>query len=89
MTGSSQAHRIMQVSGIHLVQFDEIIELHISKPSFKEPWLYDKWIVMGLEPDSDSISAVDYWQQRMDEIEQHYSLAYENKYYKIFTLKNQ
>ena len=87
MTGSAQAHRIMQVSGIHLIQFDEMIESYLYKPAFKEPWLYDKWIIMGLEPDSDSISAVDYWQQRMNELEQHYSLVYENEYYKIFTLR--
>jgi len=88
MTGSAQAHRIMQVSGIHLKQFDEMIEAYLSKPAFKEPWAYDKWIVIGLEPDSDSINAVDYWQKRMNEIEQHYSLEYENKYYKIFSLKD-
>ena len=88
MTGSSQAHRIMQTSGIHLIQFDEMIEAYLHKPAFKEPWLYDKWIVIGLEPDSDSITAVDYWQQRMNELEEHYILAFENKYYKIFLLKN-
>ena len=88
MTGSAQAHRIMQVSGIHLIQFDEMIESYLSKPSFKEPWLYDKWIVMGLDPGSDSVSAVNYWQQRLSEIQQHYSLEYENQYYKIFKIKS-
>ena len=88
MTGSSQTHRIMQISEIHLIQFDEMIELNLSKPFFKKPWLYDKWLIVGLEPDSDSINAVDYWQKRMNEIEEHYSLEYENKYYKIFSLKD-
>ncbi len=86
MTGS--AHRIMQVSGIHLIQFDEMIESNLSKPSFKEPWLYDKWIIMGLEPDSDSVSAINHWQQRLNELQQHYSLEYENQYYKIFKIKS-
>jgi len=88
MTGSSQTHRIMQISEIHLIQFDEMIELNLSKPFFKKPWLYDKWLIVGLEPGSDSINAVDYWQKRMNEIEEHYSLEYENKYYKIFSLKD-
>ena len=83
ITGSAQAHRIMQVSGIHLVQFDEMIESFLLKPSFKEPWLYDKWIVIGLEPGSDSVNAVNYWMERMDTLNQHYSLAFENQYYKI------
>ncbi|MEX0656068.1 MAG: glycosyltransferase family 39 protein [Nitrosopumilaceae archaeon] len=84
MTGSSQAHRIMQVSGIHLVQFDEVIESVISKPSFMEPWLYDKWLIIGKEPDSDSENAVNYWMERTDILNQHYSLVFENQYYKIF-----
>ncbi len=86
MTGS--AHRIMQVSEIHLMKFDEVIEINLSKPFFKEPWLYDKWIIIGLEPDSDSVSAVNYWQQRLSELQQYYSLEYENQYYKIFKIKS-
>ncbi len=87
MTGSAQAHRIMQVSGIHLIQFDEAIEMNLSKSSFKQPWLYDKWIIIGLEPDSNSVNVVEYWQQRLSELEQHYSLEYENQYYKIFKIR--
>ena len=86
MTGSSQAHRIIQVSGIHIIQFDEIIESLMSKPSFKEPWLHDKWLIIGKEPDSDSVNAVNYWMERMDVLNQHYSLAFENQYYKIMRL---
>ena len=87
MTGSAQAQRIMQVSGIPLIKFDEMIEAHSSRPSFTEPWLTHKWLIMGLEPDSDSSDVVNYWKQRIDQLEQHYSLLYENKYYKIFVLR--
>ena len=87
MTGSAQAQRIMQVSGIPLIKFDEMIEAHSSRPSFTEPWLTHKWLIMGLEPDSDSLDVVNYWKQRIDQLEQHYSLLYENKYYKIFVLR--
>ena len=87
MTGSAQAQRIMQVSGIPLIKFDEMIEAHSSRPSFTEPWLTHKWLIIGLEPDSDSLDVVNYWKQRIDQLEQHYSLLYENKYYKIFVLR--
>lgn len=87
MTGSAQAQRIMQVSGIPLIKFDEMIEAHSSRPSFTEPWLSHKWLIMGLDPDSDSSDIVNYWNQRTDQLEQHYSLLYENKYYKIFVLR--
>ena len=87
MTGSAQAQRIMQVSGIPLIMFDEMIEAHSSRPSFTEPWLSHKWLIIGLEPDSDSLDVVNYWKQRIDQLEQHYSLLYENKYYKIFVLR--
>ena len=87
MTGSAQAQRIMQVSEIPLIKFDEMIEAHSSRPSFTEPWLTHKWLIIGLEPDSDSLDLVNYWNQRIDKLEQHYSLLYENKYYKIFVLR--
>ena len=87
MTGSGQDQRIIQVSGIPLIKFDEMIEAHSSRPSFAEPWLTHKWLIMGLEPDSDSSDVVNYWKQRIDQLEQHYSLLYENKYYKIFVLR--
>ena len=87
MTGSGQDQRIIQVSGIPLIKFDEMIEAHSSRPSFTEPWLTHKWLIIGLEPDSDSLDVVNYWKQRIDQLEQHYSLLYENKYYKIFVLR--
>ena len=87
MTGSSQAHRIMVSSGIHLIQFDDIIESHISKKSFQEPWIYDKWIIIGKEPDSDSIVPVKYWEGKMDKLKTYYNVEFENQYYKILLRK--
>jgi len=84
MTGSMQSQKIMISSGIPLKQFDDMIESHTTwKPSFKEPWKYDKWIIMSSEPDSDSVVPAKYWEDRSSELEQHYQTVFENKYYKI------
>ena len=87
MTGSAQEHRIMVTSGIPLRQYDEIIESSIEKQSFSEPWSYDKWMVMGKEPDPDGAHAAKYWQDRRDVLDQHYKKAYENEHYEILELK--
>ena len=86
MTGSAQAHRIMVSGGVPLVTYDEMIQVHLDRPSFTEPWNHDKWIIMGLEPDSDSMSAVNYWSDNMKQLNEHYSLVYENQFYKVFKL---
>ena len=44
-------------------------------------------IIDKLQIQSDSLDFVNYWKQRIDQLEQHYSLLYENKYYKIFVLR--
>jgi len=87
LTGSAQEHRIMLSSGIALRQFDEIIESSTWKDSFKEPWLYDKWIIISNEPDSDAISTTKYWMDRQEELNRHFDVVYENQYYKIMKLK--
>jgi 4-amino-4-deoxy-L-arabinose transferase-like glycosyltransferase len=87
MTGSAQEHRIMVTAGIPLSRYDEIIESSTWKKSYTEPWLYDKWIVMSKEPDSDGVSATKYWQERRSEIDQHYTQVYENQYHEILRLK--
>lgn len=87
MTGSMQAHKIMISSGIHLKQFDDIIESQTWKRSFKEPWLYDKWIIIGKEPDSDSIVPAKYWEERMDALKTYYNVEFENQYYTILLRK--
>lgn len=87
LTGSAQEHRIMLSSGIALRQFDEIIESSTWKASFKEPWLYDKWVVISNEPDSDAVNTTKYWMDRQDELNKYYDVIYENQYYKIMKLE--
>jgi hypothetical protein len=73
LTGSAQEHRIMVTSGIHLVQFDEIIESSTWKKSFYEPWLYDKWLVISKEPSFDGVKTTKYWaQEKRNELNEHY-----------------
>ena len=87
MTGSSQAHRVMISSGVNLANFNEGIESFLSKSFFKEPWNYNKWIVIGIEPDSDAVNAVKYWTDNIDVLETHYELVHQNQYYQVFKLK--
>jgi hypothetical protein len=87
MTGSSQAHRIMISSGIDLINFNEGIESFLFKLYFKEPWEHNTWIVIGAEPDSDSINAVKFWLDDMDMLKMHYDLVNQNQYYQVFKLK--
>ena len=88
MTGSSQAHRIMISSGVDLIDYNEGIESFLSKPYFKEPWEYNKWVVIGIEPDSDSANAIKFWSENIDVIKTHYELVNENQYYQVFKLKS-
>lgn len=88
MTGSSQAHRIMISSGIDLVYFNEAIESFLHKPFFKEPWKHNKWIILGLEPDSDSAKAAKFWSDNMGKIKEHYNIAYENQFYQVYKLRS-
>ena len=87
MTGSSQAHRIMISSGVDLIDFNEGIESFLHKSYFKEPWKHNSWIVIGLEPDSDSDNAVKFWTGNMDALHTHYEIVDENKFYQVFKLK--
>ena len=88
LTGSAQEHRIMITSGIHLLQFDEIIESSIWKKSFYEPWLYDKWLVISKEPNLDGVKTTKYWaQENRNELNDHYRSIYDNKYYEILVLR--
>lgn len=88
MTGSSQAHRIMISSGIDLIDYNEGIESFLHKPFFKEPWKYNKWIVLGIEPDSDSVNAAKFWSDNIDQLKMHYEIVDENQYYQVFKLKS-
>jgi len=87
MTGSHQGHRIMVTSVIPLKQYDEIIESSTWKNSYREPWSYDKWVVMSNEPDFDGALATKYWQERRGELDEHYKKVYENQYHEILVLR--
>jgi 4-amino-4-deoxy-L-arabinose transferase-like glycosyltransferase len=87
VTGSAQEHRVMVIGGIPLRQYDEILESSMWKQSFHEPWSHHKWIVISKDPDFDGTSPVKYWQDRRDQLDEHYKQVYENEYYEILTLK--
>lgn len=87
LTGSGLEHRVMITSGIPPANFDEIIEHSTWKASFREPWSYDRWMVITEKPGTDALSTTQYWLDRMDVLETHYKTVYENEYYKILVLK--
>ena len=87
LTGSGLEHRVMITSGIALKNFDEIIEGSTWKTSFKEPWTYDRWVVITSRPGTDALTTTQYWLDRQDELDQHYKMTYENEFYKIMVLR--
>jgi hypothetical protein len=87
LTGSGLEQRIMITSGIDLKNFDEIIEHSTWKASFKQPWSYDRWLVITSHPGSDAMNVTRYWLDRHDELERHYEIVYENEYYEIMRLR--
>ena len=87
LTGSGLEQRIMITSGIALRHFDEIIEHSTWKASFKEPWAYDRWLIITTHPGSDAINVTRYWLDRQGELDMHYNVVYANEYYKIMLLK--
>lgn len=87
VTGSAQEHRMIQVSEIPLIRFDEGIQSYMSMPYFSEPWEYDGWVVIGSAPDSDAEESAKYWKENISSLVDHYSLKYENEYYKVYRIK--
>lgn len=87
LTGSGLEQRIMITSGIALRNFDEIIEHSTWKASFKEPWAYDRWLIITSHPGSDAINVTNYWLDRQAELEMHYKVVYQNEYYRIMVLR--
>jgi hypothetical protein len=77
----------MVTSGIALRNFDEIIEHSTWKASFREPWSYDRWMVITNHPGSDAISTTQYWLDRENELDTHYEVVYQNEYYRIMVLR--
>lgn len=88
ITGSAQEQRMMITAGIPFKNYDSIIESSMWKPSFHQPWQYDdRLIVLSKEPDSDGKSPAKYWNEHRDELNLHYRIIYENKFYEILALK--
>jgi hypothetical protein len=87
ITGSGLEQRIMITSGIALRHFDEIIEHSTWKASFKEPWTFDRWMIITSHPGSDAINVTKYWLDRQGELDKHYKVVYENEYYKMMVLR--
>ena len=87
LAGSAYDERIMLSSGIALKEFDQVLEYSMAKNSFKEPWLYDKWIVTSSEPYPDAVKPAQYWMDRKETLNEHFDTIYENEYYKIMKLK--
>jgi hypothetical protein len=88
LTGSGVEQRIMITSGIPLKQFDEIIEGSSWKASYKEPWSYDRWMIISKHPAADAQNVTQHWLDGMDKINQHYDTIYENEIYKMLVLKS-
>jgi 4-amino-4-deoxy-L-arabinose transferase-like glycosyltransferase len=87
LTGSGLEQRIMITAGIPLKKFDEIIESSTWKTSFKEPWSYDRWIVITRNPGTDALTTTKYWLDRSEVLEKYYATVYENELYKIMVIK--
>ncbi|MEO9294447.1 MAG: glycosyltransferase family 39 protein [Nitrososphaera sp.] len=84
LTGSAQEHRIMIASQIPLKYYDTIIESSSWKPSFHYPWRYDdRLVIISNEPDSDGVSVVKYWNDHRSDLDAHYHVIYQNRYYEI------
>ncbi len=87
ITGSMQEHKIMINSWIRLERYDEIIESSKWKNSFKEPWLYNKWLIISSRADSDASNVARYWLNNIEIIYKYYNKIYEYDNISIFKLK--
>jgi hypothetical protein len=83
ITGSTQQNNIRQASGIPLKNFDTVLDGSTLKPSFKQPWLYDNYIIIGKKPDRSAMEASKYWLDRQDQLNTYFDTVYENEYYII------
>jgi hypothetical protein len=88
ITGSPQQNNIRQASGIALKNFDTVLNNDTSKPSFKEPWLYANYIVIGKRPDLSAANISKYWQDRQELLNHYFDTIYDDHYYMIMAKKN-
>ena len=87
ITGSAQQNNIIQESGIPIRNFDTILEGNTWKPSFKKPWLYDKYIIISKKADLSSAKVSRYWLDRQQQLNKYFDIVYEDKYYRIMIHK--
>lgn len=87
VTGTMEEHKIMISSWIPLHNYDEIIESSSWKRSFKEPWLYDKWIIITDKPAPDAVNISQHWIENISKLYKHYDLVYEYEHVKILKRK--
>ena len=88
ITGSSQQNMIMHASGIPLRQFDQILESGSYKASFKEPWIYSKYIVLSKNPDASAYNVTHYWLDRQPLLDKYFDTIYQDKYYMVMALSD-
>jgi hypothetical protein len=87
ITGSAQRNNIMLVSGIPMKNFDTILNSDTSKVSFKKPWQYVRYVVIGKRSDRTAINASKYWLDREDQLNQYFSVSYQDDHYIIMSKK--
>jgi hypothetical protein len=87
ITGSAQQNNIIQQSGIPFRNFDTILEGDTWNPSFKKPWSYDRYIIIGKKADLSAANVSRYWLDRQEQLNKYFGIIYENKYYRIMTHK--
>lgn len=88
IAGSSQYNSIMQASGIPLREFDQILGSGAHKNSFKDPWLYVKYLILAKKPDSSARDVSQYWLDRQSILDKNFDVVYEDEYYKILVLSD-
>lgn len=87
ITGSAPQNNIIQESGIPIRNFDTILQGNTWKPSFKKPWLYDKYIIISKKADLSAANVSRYWLDRQQQLNKYFDIIYEDKYYRMMTLK--
>jgi hypothetical protein len=87
ITGSAQQNNIIQEIGIPIRNFDTILEGNTWNPSFKKPWLHDKYIIISKKADFSAANVSRYWLDRQQQLNKYFDIIYEDKYYRMMTLK--
>jgi hypothetical protein len=87
IVGSAQQNKIRQASGIALKNFDTILNNDTLKASFKQPWLYANYIVIGKKADLSGATASKYWLDRQELLNIYFDTIYDDNYYMVMAKK--